>query len=178
MKTFPLWALLALLALPVAALEPYLVKDIEPATTTAGSNPDHLVTFRGAVLFFADDGVSDRQLDGAEPAPRRFAEAGGVLVYFAYAYSAGTGIVVWRTDGTEAGTFRLTGTSASIGESPVEMEAVGSTVFFTFNGDRGTELWATDGTLAGTRSPASSRPPPWSRSATGFSSPSGDRGSG
>ena len=37
MKTFTLCALLALLALPAAALEPYLVKDIEPAATPTGS---------------------------------------------------------------------------------------------------------------------------------------------
>ena len=91
-------------------------------------------------------------LHGSQPAPNQFAEAGGVLVYFAYGYSvAGFGVAVWRTDGTEAGTFPLTGISAHLSESPVEMEALGSAAFFTFKGDRGIELWATDGTRAGTR---------------------------
>ncbi|MFL6202040.1 MAG: hypothetical protein ACJ76J_22935, partial [Thermoanaerobaculia bacterium] len=62
MKTFTLCALLALLALPAAGLEPYLVKDIEPVPLPASSEPYFPLTFGKAVLFSADDGLAGRQL--------------------------------------------------------------------------------------------------------------------
>src|SRR5215210_6804734 len=77
MKNLAACALLALLAMPAAGLEPYLVKDIDPVPQPASSEPYFPVTFGKAVLFSADDGLSGRQL--------------------------------WRSDGTAAGTWPLSG---------------------------------------------------------------------
>ena len=57
-----LYGLLALLAAPSLALEPYLVKDINPVPDPAYSEPAGFVTLGGAALFVADDGVSGREL--------------------------------------------------------------------------------------------------------------------
>lgn len=68
-----LLALLGLLALPAAGLEPYLVKDINRAPAPDSSGPHSFATFKGSVFFGADNGVSRADL--------------------------------WRSDGTEAGTW-------------------------------------------------------------------------
>ena len=75
--------------------------------------------------------------------PRSFVTAGG-LVFFKALDGAGASHL-WRSDGTEAGTFLLKAVTASI-EPPV---AIGGTVFFA-GLDGGLELWRTDGTPEGT----------------------------
>src|SRR5215210_6199045 len=62
MRSWPAFILLVLLAFPAAALEPYLVKDIDPVPAPDGSEPASFVTLRGAALFVADDGLSGREL--------------------------------------------------------------------------------------------------------------------
>lgn len=143
----------------------------------------------GQALFMANDGVHGWELwksDGTEagtamvkelrpgangpfdsagssispPLTWTHVEAGG-LVYFA-ADDGVHGFELWRTDGTEAGTFLLMdilpgSQSALVGSSGVAglvalvgLE-VGSNLFFTANdGAHGRELWKTDGTPAGT----------------------------
>ncbi|MVM29935.1 hypothetical protein GO755_07820 [Spirosoma sp. HMF4905] len=54
---------------------------------------------------------------------------------------------LWRSDGTEAGTFRLN-SSARFDLSSNNRCRIGNTIFFWFEGAR--ELWKTDGTVAGT----------------------------
>jgi ELWxxDGT repeat protein len=59
---------------------------------------------------------------------------------------------LWRTDGTEAGTFRVKDIRAgSIGSNIKWMTVVGNTLYFSANdGTTGDELWKSDGTEAGT----------------------------
>jgi ELWxxDGT repeat protein len=68
MKNLAAGALLALLALPAAGLDPYLVKDINPVPSAAGSSPSYPVALGGAVLFIADggDGQDLWRSDGTE----------------------------------------------------------------------------------------------------------------
>src|SRR5262249_36847394 len=57
------------------------------------------------------------------------------------------GVQLWKTDGTEAGTVRV---SALVG-NPGNLTGVNCTLFFTEDdGVNGTELWKSDGTEAGT----------------------------
>ena len=111
-----------LLALPAAGVEPYLVKDIRPESTTEGSHPSHLVTFDGAVLFFV------------------------------YSGSSGSGRELWRSDGTEAGTFPLLESDASVLPDPMPL-AVTERLYLFVGATPGvglSQLWVTDGTPAGT----------------------------
>ena len=109
MRTFILCFLLALPVVPAMGVEPYLVKDIDPVAAPAGSEPAHLVTFRDAVLFFADDGLSGRRL--------------------------------WRTDGTQAGTFPID--PEVVLSYPPWLVRAGDRVFFQgFEPLTGWELWA------------------------------------
>ena len=175
MKSLAVRALLVLLALPVAAVEPYLVKDIEPATTPVGSDPSQLVTFRGAVLFFADDGLSGRQLwrtdgtpagtfqlsdapPGALPEPMAFFITER-LYFFLSAHPLIGVPSLWVSDGTPAGTFRLTEEGVSVSGLQRLFAASQGLLYFTaLDWEHGYELWRTDGTAAGTRIVADIQP--------------------
>jgi ELWxxDGT repeat protein len=72
----------------------------------------------------------------------------GNILYFAAMESGGQGIELWRSDGTEAGTYALSNISTNTIRSFVP---VNNTLYFiaddlTF----GPELWKSDGTIAGT----------------------------
>jgi ELWxxDGT repeat protein len=73
--------------------------------------------------------------------PQRFASLGNVAVFVATPSSGA--IELWRTDGTAAGTFKLSETSTA-DAAPVVWN--GKAWFL-----RGMEIWATDGTVAGTQ---------------------------
>lgn len=72
------------------------------------------------------------------------------------AYFAGTdathGSELWRTDGTEAGTYMLKDINVgSLSSAPLNMTALGEMIYFVANdGTNGYELWKSDGTEAGT----------------------------
>jgi ELWxxDGT repeat protein len=59
---------------------------------------------------------------------------------------------LWRTDGTEAGTWMVKDINPGIIQSPVDkLTAVGDTLYFRANdGTHGTELWKSDGSAGGT----------------------------
>ena len=173
----PLFLLLALLAFPAMALEPYLVKDVNPVPVPSGSDPSHPVVLGGAVLFFADDGVSGRELwrsDGtaagtwqlSETSPGELPDPRPALVterlyFFLSAHPLGSFASLWVSDGTPAGTFRLTGPSAG-GDPwlPVWIASQGVLYFAARDPDHGSELWRTDGTPGGTYLVADVRPGP------------------
>ena len=161
MRTFILCFLLALPVVPAMGVEPYLVKDIDPVAAPAGSEPAHLVTFRDAVLFFADDGLSGRRLwrtggtgtfplsdtGFADPQPFAVTER---LYFFVSAHPLRIGGELWVTDGTPAGTLRLTDPGVRV-EHVTRAWAAGVLYFVADDSVHGPELWRTDGTPRGTR---------------------------
>ncbi|MEA2559792.1 MAG: hypothetical protein QOH06_1296 [Acidobacteriota bacterium] len=171
-----LLVLLALLAIPAAGLEPYLVKDINTVGEPAGSDPSHLVTFRGAVLFFADDGVLGHELwrsDGTAAGTFQLSEAAGELgdpreyavteqlYFFVSGNPIGDFPNLWVSDGTPAGTFRLTEPGVTVDRWPrVWIASQGVLYFRARDAEHGAELWRTDGTPAGTYLVADVRPGP------------------
>ena len=79
----------------------------------------------------------------------------GDLLVFAAADPAGgtdAGVELWRSDGTEAGTYRLKDVAPGPASSdPAWFEVLDGKVYFAASdGAAGRELWATDGTEAGT----------------------------
>ena len=175
MKSFAVCALLTLLAVPAAGVEPYLVKDVEPDASPVGSEPSHLVAFRGAVLFFADDGLSGRQLwrtDGTPAGTYPLSDASpGALpdpmafflterLYFFLSAHPLIGVPsLWVSDGTPAGTFPLTEEGVSVSGLQRLFAASQGLLYFTaLDGEHGYELWRTDGTPAGTRIVADIQP--------------------
>ena len=75
----------------------------------------------------------------------------GNLVFFA-ADDAVSGVELWRSDGTDAGTQRVLDIQAGSGSSnPQSLAANTGTLYFQANdGSHGAELWKSDGTAAGT----------------------------
>jgi ELWxxDGT repeat protein len=112
--TRPFFAIVAvLLAVSAFAATPaYLVKDINTTLSPAGSNP-HRFLEMGALSFFVAG-----NLPGTNAAPQ-----------------------LWRTDGTEAGTFQV----GQGGEGKIVWNGR-----LWFSGGHG-DLWSTDGTVAGTQ---------------------------
>ncbi len=125
------------------------------------SFPAELTWCGGALYFTADDGVAGRGLwasdgehawpvkawqDGVEPTTL---VANGETLFFLRNEG---GVVLWRSDGTEAGTqpIKQVMTPATAYGSPGLM-AEGGTLFFQGNdGQTGFELWSSDGTPNGT----------------------------
>jgi ELWxxDGT repeat protein len=139
----------------------HMVRDVRPGPT--GSIPTALVSIGEALLFMADDGEHGRELwrsDGSE--------AGTVLVKDAIPGANGTsygnvdqvpvarldglgifiirdpvaGDTVWRSDGTEGGTFRVPNLTPDAEPRTIQTPVqVGDQLFFTNIRD----LWRTDG---------------------------------
>jgi len=139
-----------------------LVKDIYPGAT--GSNINGMVAANGVVFFFADDGTTGLELwrtDGTTAGTSLVADinpgsaAGlssgsqlvrvgdGTLVAFAASDSA-TGVELWVSDGTAAGTKRQGDINPGAGNAnPVWMAVAGSFLYFQADdGTNGPELWA------------------------------------
>lgn len=71
----------------------------------------------------------------------------GNLIFFLVRDVSAWAYQLWRSDGTEAGTYRLSEVSAQRGS----LRAAGSGVYFVArDGDHGRELWTSDGTPQGT----------------------------
>lgn len=156
----------------------YLVKDI--ATGSGSSTPFNLVAVGKTVFFRAADKSGDLELwksDGTESGTSRVkdinptgssaippnlliadfyqsASMAGIL-YFA-ADDGSTGLELWRSDGTDSGTWMVKDIKSGSGDGMISisqhnMIRVGSKLFFNADdGVNGMELWRTDGTTAGT----------------------------
>ena len=82
--------------------------------------------------------------------PNAFTASGGLVYFYAQSSEIPYETRLWRTDGTEAGTFSiLSGTGG--GGFDIPMVRLGDrTYFITAQRAVGPELWSTDGTAAGT----------------------------
>ena len=153
-----------------------LLKDINPGLSSAypGSYPTDLTVMNGQLFFVALDEAHGLELwrsDGTEagtvlvkdinPDPSFGSYPTGLTVvgqtlYFTAASEGptGFGFDLWATDGTEAGTHRVTtlntdGASSSFYPKP--LAAAGSRLLFVSDSpEHNDEIWITDGTAAGT----------------------------
>ena len=148
-----------------------------------GSYPLNLTNVGGTLFFTANDGTRGAELwksngtaatttlvksiaPGSQSAfststnfPPFLTNLNGTL-YFAANDGATSGLELWRSDGTDAGTVQVIDIIPGAGGSnPVFMTAVGNELFFVAGtAAAGNELWASDGTAANTRLVLNIRP--------------------
>jgi ELWxxDGT repeat protein len=169
-------------ARPAVAQSVFQVKDINP---TGDANPSELThvngpLFAAGTLFFAaNDGVHGVELwktNGTEAATVLVKDIDGTPASSSPAnltrvsggaFSAGrlfftaddgvNGVELWRSDGTEAGTFLVKDIHPTGSSNPSHLTAVsagglgaGRLFFAASDGVDGVELWTSDGTEAGT----------------------------
>ena len=160
------------------SVDPVLVVDLGPEYQ--GSDPSRLVNVNGTLFFGGDDGVNGDELGKADvPANTPIARANAftfpppVIVkdirsgsvdsavsnltnvngtLFFRADDGVSGIELWKSDGTSAGTTLVKDIRSGIGgSSPGSLTNVNGTLFFDADdGVNGRELWQSDGTSAGT----------------------------
>jgi ELWxxDGT repeat protein len=146
-----------------------LLANLAPDTSrdTYGSNPSSLTNVDGTLFFVADDGVHGMELwrsdatvagtalvkDINSGAASAFADQSGQLTaavdgtLFFVAEDGISGGELWRSDGTDPGTVRLTHIDPGpYGPRPWRLTAVDGRLFFL----SGTGLWKSDGTAPGT----------------------------
>lgn len=155
-----------LVSAPAMGLTPRLVKDINTIAVAQGSLPQGYARAGGLAVFAADDGDRGSELwrsDGTAAGTFQIADAcpggcsgrpvviasTGQSVFFT-AFGRGFGPVdLWVTNGSKAGTFRLTGPLLLPG--PGLWIASQGVLYFAANDlIHGLELWRSDGTPAGT----------------------------
>ncbi|HEX6101116.1 MAG TPA: ELWxxDGT repeat protein [Thermoanaerobaculia bacterium] len=141
-----------------------LFLDINPGPSSA--QPSSGFVYKNRMYFVADDGTTGRELwttDGTVAGTRLFKDlepgaASSAPRYFVilgdtFYFLAGTGL--WKTDGTDAGTVRVTTVTAR------NLAVAGNRIFFEgFTAESNWELWVSDGTEAGTRMVEEIRPGP------------------
>lgn len=129
------------------------------------SDPSTPVDVNGTLYFAASDGIIGfelwRNVGGVSTLVKGFAPGnGGSLIanlmnvngtLFFTAYDGAHGVELWKSDGTEAGTIRLSDIQASSPlTTPQEFTVVGNQLFFSAFDTEGWELWKSDGTASGT----------------------------
>lgn len=151
----------------------YRVKDVRPGSQ-GGLTQATLYNVNGTLFFSANDGTHGSELwksDGTEAGTvmvkdinagtsaglvqstlyGQMATVVGDVFYFS-ATAQGAGTELWRSDGTEAGTFQVKDIyPGQVGSAPQHLTNVGGTLFFTADDSvNGKELWKSDGSQAGT----------------------------
>lgn len=144
-----------------------MIKDINP---TGDSNPWHFCAYNNMLLFRANNGVDGDELWKTDGTP-----GGTVMVkninkhasstssYFngkmpiinniAYfiANDGLTGEELWRTDGTESGTYLVKNINPTGVSKTYDIAVLNNVMYFLADdGIHGHELWRSDGTTAGT----------------------------
>ena len=146
-----------------------LLRDINTAPSTAGSDPNNFVEVNGIAYFAASTsttgGIELWKSDGTAAGtvlvkdiyaglgnsdPRYLTNVNGTLFFKGRTESGG--LELWKSDGTAAGTVQVKDIYAGLGNSdPRYLTNVNGTLFFIANdGANGTELWKSDGTASGT----------------------------
>lgn len=150
-----------------------MVTDLNTSTAGAGSNPIWLSAIGGRLYFAADNGINGYQLfvsdgtAGGTSGPNTvnlaenknafdqytnpmFTELNG-MAYFV-ADDGVTGMELWKSDGTAAGTVQVKDINpGAAGSSITSLTSSNGALYFTANdGVSGAELWQSDGTPAGT----------------------------
>jgi large repetitive protein len=148
-----------------------LLVDIAPGATA--SKPNHLFVANGDLYFFATDASGNSKfmrlpagtttplsLGKLAPQPTGpfaacFEDSAVVLngiVYFA-ADDGSSGLELWRSDGTEAGTVRVADIyPGALGSNPCWLTIFNNKIYFSATGaSSGNELWVSDGSAAGTQ---------------------------
>lgn len=113
----------------------------------------------GCELWFSDGTLSGtRRVKDIAPGiagsfPQNYVSLDNrALVFFIARESNAAGEELWRSDGTEEGTFPVTSFSPGSPLSFYSLKPAGDVLYFAANdGTHGAELWQTDGTVAGTR---------------------------
>jgi ELWxxDGT repeat protein len=156
-----------------------LLADINPGA--AGSNPNNLFTANGALYFFATDatgvsrlmrlasiGATVEVLAALSPQPSSLiyactqgnSAAIGTQIFFP-ANDGQSGLELWTSDGTAAGTHLVADIAGGSSDSyPCNLTVFNSRLFFTAVGPGGYELWSSDGSTAGTAQVADINPGP------------------
>lgn len=149
-----------------------LVKDI--VTDAIGSNPAEFVSLNSFIYFTAETAAQGRELwrtDGTSGGTTLVKDIvagplssnqeglynlfsnGSYLLFAAQSFT--TGVELWKSDGTNAGTNLLmdinTGNAGLDGSDPANFFVFNTIVLFTAtDATHGKEIWKTDGTPAGT----------------------------
>jgi ELWxxDGT repeat protein len=150
-----------------------LVKNVNPSSNTYGGERA-LAKVGDALLFVASDGIhgfelwrTDGTADGTalvkdiHPGPYQSLPGGGAAWHFSPVELGGVlyfqalddthGLEVWRSDGTEQGTFLLKDIDPSVSLNLLELAEAGGMLFLSADdGVHGQELWRSDGTEVGT----------------------------
>ena len=138
---------------------------------SADSEPDNFTVVGDKVYFIANDGKSGRELwvsDGNYINTKMvkdiraglssafnvtnndtYTSIGNILYFIAQDYQ--TGKQLWRTDGTETGTYMVKNAPENMSLNRVEMITFNNKIIYNFKTySLGEELWISDGTEAGT----------------------------
>ncbi|WP_442506649.1 ELWxxDGT repeat protein [Novipirellula sp. SH528] len=148
-----------------------MLRDLNPDGGQFNS-PGFIASFGDVVLFGATDGVNGLELwktDGTDAGTSMVADIrtgeispgnpasgffGKLTVSGSFAYFTGnngtSGIELFRTDGTAAGTQLLEIAPGNASSGPISLTDVGGTLFFAAVGPGGRELYKSDGLPTGT----------------------------
>ncbi|WP_254721922.1 beta strand repeat-containing protein [Kovacikia minuta] len=137
-----------------------LVANINP-NSGGSSSPNNLTVVGNTLFFSATDPITGTELWKTDlttgtttlvkninpltgnSSPSNLVNVNGTLFFRA---NDGTGLALWKTDGTDIGTVKVGATAGY--SQPGSLTAIGSTLYFTSS--NGTQLWKTNGTDAGT----------------------------
>lgn len=146
-----------------------LVKDINPIFSNSGSSTTQSVVIGTTAYFVANDGIVGPALwktDGTAAGTvlvkdvntasttssgiTNLTAFGSILVFGGDDGSATTGVELWKSDGTAAGTVLAADiNTGTVSSSPSLFTVLGSSVYFSATtAAAGAELWSFDGTTA------------------------------
>jgi ELWxxDGT repeat protein len=153
------------------AVVPSMLADLRSGT--GSSNPHAFVEVGGYTYFAANDGatgtelwrtnatgtvterVKDIRTGSSSSNPQSLVNMGGILYFSATNGTAvgANGTELWRSDGTDAGTWMVKDIAAgTAGSAPTSLTVIGDTLYFVAaTAANGAELWRSDGTAAETR---------------------------